>query len=80
LLPSGKVAIIILNKDAEKDVEISLDFGEGRIGEVETETMQAAALNSREVHITRSPQPVSLKEGKYTVNIPHATGHCLTLK
>jgi hypothetical protein len=62
LLPSGKVAIIILNKDAEKDVEISVDFGKGRIGEVETETMHAAALDSREAHITRSPQPVRLQE------------------
>jgi hypothetical protein len=80
MLPGGKVAIIILNKDAEQDLEISLDFGKGRIGEVETETMHAAALDSREAHITRSPQPVLLKDGKCTVTIPHATGHCLTLK
>lgn len=79
-LPGGKVAIIILNKDAEQDIEISLDFGKGRIGEVETETMHATALDSREAHITRSPQPVRLKDGTYTLTIPHATGHCLTLK
>jgi len=42
--------------------------------------MHAAALDSREVHITRSPQPVRLMGGQYTVTIPHATGHCLTLK
>jgi hypothetical protein len=64
----------------EKDVEINLDFGKGRIGEVETEIMYAAALDSREAHITRSPQPARLKEGQYTVTIPHATGHFLTLK
>jgi hypothetical protein len=80
LLPSGKAAIIILNKDAEQDVEISLDFGNARIGEVETETMHAASLDSREARIARSPQPVRLKDGKCTVTVPHATGHCLTLK
>jgi hypothetical protein len=79
-LPSGKVAIIILNKDAERDVEISLDFGKGKTGKVETETMHAAALDSRETQITQLPQPGRLKDGKYTVTIPHATGYCLTLK
>jgi hypothetical protein len=80
LLPSGKLAIIILNKDAEKDVDVTVNFGEGRTGEVETDTIHALALDSREAHITRSPQPVPLREGKYTVTVPHATGYCLTLK
>jgi hypothetical protein len=30
MLPSGKVAVIVLNKDAEKDFEVSLDFGKGK--------------------------------------------------
>ena len=80
LLQNGKIAIIILNKDTEKDVEVDLDFGEGRTGAVESETMHATALDSREVRITRSPEPVRLKEGKFTVTVPHATGYCLTLK
>lgn len=80
LLPSGKVLIIILNKDAENDIDISLDFGKGRVGEIETDTLHAAALDSREVHITRSPRPVRLMGGQYTLTIPHATGLCLTLK
>jgi hypothetical protein len=80
LLPSGKVLVIILNKDAENDIDISLDFGKGRIGEIETETLHAAALDSREVHITRSPRPVRLMGGQYNLTIPHATGLCLTLK
>jgi len=79
-LPSGRVAIIVLNKDAEQDVEISLDFGPGKNGEVEIETMHAASLDSREAQITRSPKPVRLKDGRYTVTIPRSTGLRLTLK
>jgi hypothetical protein len=78
--PSGHVAIILLNKDAEQDVEVSLDFGQRRSGEVETETMHAASLDSREAQIARSLKPARLKDGKYTVTIPHSTGLCLTVK
>ena len=42
--------------------------------------MHAASLDSREAHITRSPQPAGLKDGKYTVTVPRARGYCLTLK
>jgi hypothetical protein len=80
MLPSGKVAVIVLNKDGEQDLEVSLDFGKGKSGEVETETMQAASLDSREVQVTRSPKPDRLKDGTYTVRIPRSTGHSLTLK
>jgi len=79
LLPGGKVAVIILNKDAEKDVEVTLDFGKGRGDEVKTELLHAPSLESRETHITSSPQPNHLKDAKYTVTIPHASGYRLTL-
>jgi len=55
-LPGRHLAVIILNKDAEQDVEVSLDFGTGRTGAVETKTLHAPALDSREAHITRSPE------------------------
>jgi hypothetical protein len=79
-LPSGDVAVIILNKDAEQNVEVSLDFGAGRTGALETKMLHAPALESREAHITQSPEPGRLRDGKYTVTVPHATGVCLTLK
>jgi hypothetical protein len=52
--PSGQTSVIILNKDSERDLVLSLDFGDGRTGEVETETLHAPALDSREAHITLS--------------------------
>jgi hypothetical protein len=79
LLPGGKIAVIILNKDAEKDVDVTLDFGKGRGGEVETELLHAPSLESREAHITPSQQPAHLKDGKHSLTIPHATGLRLTL-
>ena len=79
-LPGRYLAVIILNKDAEQDVEVSLDFGTGRTGAVETKTLHAPALDSREAHITWSPETGRLRDGKYTVMVPHASGICLTYK
>jgi hypothetical protein len=78
-LSSGHLATIILNKDAERDVEVTLDFGTERAGAVEIDLLHAPALDSRESHITRSPASGHLKDAKYTTTIPHATGLCLTL-
>jgi len=78
-LPGGKPSVIILNKDAVADIEVELDFGRGMNGALETETLHAPALDSREAHITASTTTDSLKEGKYSVTVPHATGIRVTL-
>jgi len=48
-------------------------------GAVETEILHAPALDSREAHITTSTKSDSLKQGKCSVTVPHATGLRLTL-
>jgi hypothetical protein len=73
-LPGGQTSVIVLNKDSEKDLVLSLDFGTGRTGKVETETLHAPALDSREAHITRSAKAGHLTGGKYTVTVAHASG------
>ena len=78
-LPSGRVAVVIINKDAEQNVEVTLDFGTERIGTVETKTLHAPGLDSREAHITLSPEPGRLRDGKYTVTVRRATGVCLSV-
>jgi hypothetical protein len=78
-LPGGRTSVIILNKDAAADLEVELDFGGGVSGAVETEILHAPALDSREAHITASTKTDSLREGKCSVTIPHATGVRLTL-
>ncbi len=77
-LPGGQVAIVVLNKDAERDVELSFDFGGGKTGAVEATTLHAPALDSRKAQITRSSKKESLQGGKYTFTVRHATGVCVT--
>jgi hypothetical protein len=78
-LPGGHTSVIILNKDAAADLELELDFGRDASGVVQTETLHAPALDSREAHITTSTKTDSLKQGKCSVVVPHATGVRLIL-
>jgi hypothetical protein len=78
-LPGGHTSVIILNKDAAADLEVELDFGRDASGAVQTETLHAPALDSGEAHITTSMKSESLKQGKCSVTVPHATGLRLTL-
>ncbi len=78
-LPGGQTSVIILNKDAAADLEMELDFGRDVSGVVQTETLDAPALDSREARITTSTKTDSLKQGKYSVTAPRATGLRLTL-
>jgi hypothetical protein len=78
-LPGGHTSVIILNKDAAADFEVELDFGGGMNGAVETETLHAPAIDSREAHITTSTKTDSLKQGKCSVIVSHATGVRLTV-
>jgi hypothetical protein len=78
-LPGGRTSVIILNKDAIADLEVELDFGRGVSGAVETERLHAPALDSREARITTSTNTDSLKQGKCSATVPHATGLRLTL-
>jgi hypothetical protein len=71
--------VIILNKDAAADLEVELDFGRGSGRKVETEKLHAQALDTREAHITASTKTGSLKRGKFSVAVPHATGLRLTV-
>jgi len=78
-LAGGQTSVIILNKDAVADVDVELDFGHGMSGAMKSETLHAPALDSREAHITASTKTDSLKQGKYSATVPHATGLRVTL-
>ena len=79
-LATGEVSVIVLNKDAEKDLALSVDFGTGKTGSVEMETLHAPALDSREARITRSAGPGRLRNSEYILTVPRGTGVRLTLK
>jgi hypothetical protein len=78
-LPGGHTSVIILNKDAAADIDVELDFGRDASGPVQTETLHAPALDSREAHISRSTKTDSLKRGKCSVTVPHASGLRVTV-
>jgi hypothetical protein len=78
-LDGGGVSVIVLNKDAEKDLELVVDVGAGKAGEAETETLRAPALDSREAHIVRG-KPAHSKDGRFRVSVPKASGLRLTFK
>ena len=78
-LPGGHTSVIILNKDAAADLGVELDFGRDASGVVHTETLHAPELDSREAHITTSTKTDSLKQGKCSVIVPHATGLRVTV-
>jgi hypothetical protein len=73
-LPDGHTSVIILNKDAAADLEVELDFGRDASGAVQTETLQAPGLESREAHITTLTKTDSLKQGKCSLVVPAASG------
>ena len=78
-LPDEHISVIVLNKDAAADLEVELDFGRDASGAVQTETLNAPALDSREAHITPSTKSDSLKQGKCSVTVPHVSGLRITL-
>jgi hypothetical protein len=78
-LRDGHISVIILNKGAAADLEVELDFGRDASGVVQTETLHAPAVDSREAHITVTTKTDSLKQGRCSVEVPPATGLRLTL-
>jgi len=78
-LADGHTSVIVLNKDAEKDLDLTLEFG-GRGGRLEMSALSAPALDSRSAQIARAQHSATrLRGGKCTVRVPHATGMRFTL-
>jgi hypothetical protein len=79
-LPDGAISVAVLNKDQERDLELTLDFGAAKNGTVETETLHAPAIDAREAHITRDAKHGALKQGRHTAIVPHASGMRVTVR
>ena len=78
-MPNGAMTVVILNKDTDRDLALTLDFGAGRSGPIEMDRLHAPALDAREAHITREEKRGAVKQGKYAVMVPHASGIRITL-
>jgi hypothetical protein len=77
-MPNGAISVIILNKDAERDLDLTVNFGT-KSGAVAIETLNAPALDSREAHITPSAGG-KLQNGKYSLTVSKASGVRITAK
>jgi hypothetical protein len=73
-LPHGAISVVVLNKDPERDLELTLDFGTNRNSSVEMEVLHAPKLDPRETHITRDAKHGALKHGRHAAIVPPASG------
>jgi hypothetical protein len=78
-MADGAVSVIILNKDLEKDVSVTLNLAGARNATVKTEALHAAAIDSREAGLVHANHAARVKDGKYTVVVPHASGLRVTI-
>jgi len=79
-LPDGAISVVVLNKDQERDLDLTLDFGTDRSRAVEMELLRAPALDARETHITREPNLGALKHGRHAAIVPHSSGMRVTVR
>jgi hypothetical protein len=79
-LDTGETSLIVINKDAEKDLDLTVDFGTGKDGNVDLELLSAPSLDSRETRTLPAPRPLAAKGGKCKVHMPKASGLRLTIK
>jgi hypothetical protein len=78
-MPNGKLSVMVLNKDAERDVTMTIDFGAVKAAAANVETLTAASLTSREAHIAVAPKHAAVKAGKVTVTVAKSSGMRITL-
>lgn len=78
-MSGGAVRVIILNKDANRDVAVDLDCGPTNQGTVEVETLQAPALDSRSAAVSSSGSD-RFSHGRYGIRASRASGVCLTFR
>jgi len=79
-LPDGAMSVVILNKDALRDLDLTLDFASGKSNSVETEALHAANMDAREAQIIRDPKSGALRQGRFSVTVPHASGMRVILR
>lgn len=69
----GRRGLIVLNNDARQDLDLTVDFGTGRDGNAESESLHAAGLESRDAQITRDRPRVRIAGGRIALVVPRAS-------
>jgi hypothetical protein len=78
-LADGSTTLIVLNKDLEKDVELTVNFGAGKSGAASVETLTAAAPDSRTAQLAAG-KSIRVQKGLAQIKVPHASALRLTLQ
>jgi len=78
-LAGGHRSVVVINKDAAKDVDVTLDFGPATGGAAVIQTLRAPSLESREAHIARAETGHHVHNGKVAVTVPRASAMRVTL-
>ncbi len=76
---SGQTSLIVLNKDAQKDLALDVKFAGAEGHPVTIERFHAPALDSREAHLTAEKHSDRLKDGSCAVAVPRASGLRVTI-
>lgn len=79
-LPRGKRSVIILNKDLEKDLDVTLNFAKFAGGRADIDVLQAPSIDSREASIDQDAALRMLNNGKLSLPVRHASGIRVTLR
>jgi hypothetical protein len=79
-LPSGKLSLVVLNKDAARDLALTVDFGATAARRASIELLTSPSLDSRDAILTSDPRGLALRGGKLTLTVPHATALRITLR
>ena len=78
-MPNGELSVIVLNKDADRDVTVTIDFGEEKSAAATVEKLSSDALSSREARIAMETKPVEVKGGRTIVTVARSSGMRITL-
>ncbi len=78
-MKDGKRSVVVLNKDAGRDLAVQVQFGGAEGQRVRVERLAAQGLESRAAHLTREAQGAEVRNGSVEANVPRASGLRLTL-
>lgn len=72
-------SVVILNKDLDKDLDVVLNFAGGRGLAVETATLSAPKVDSRDAQIRQVSKSRLPEDGRHQVSVPRASGIRVTV-
>ncbi len=75
---AGQRCVVILNKDAEKDLDVALQFDKTRSAAVDVQWLRAPAIDSRDTEITKPSTARMSGDGQYRLTVPHASAVCVS--